>query len=73
MTPASELRARFGGELVLDGVPASYLIDATEARGLRGEADAVVLPRTAAEVAEAHAKAAPVVAALSSPPRPAVG
>ncbi|MCP9487918.1 MAG: FAD-binding protein [Gaiellaceae bacterium MAG52_C11] len=47
-----ELRARFGEELVLDGVPAAYLSDATEARGLRGRADAVVLPGTAAEVAE---------------------
>lgn len=52
MTPASELRSRFGEELVLDGVPPLYLQDATEARGLRGHADAVVLPRTAAEVAE---------------------
>ncbi|MGI9113402.1 MAG: FAD-binding oxidoreductase, partial [Gaiellaceae bacterium] len=49
---AKELRARFGAELVLEGVPASYLSDATEARGLRGRADAVVLPRTAEEVAE---------------------
>ena len=52
MTLASELRARFGEELVLDGVPAEYLSDATEARGLRGHADAVVLPRTAEQVAE---------------------
>ena len=49
---ARALRARFGEELVLDGVPPLYLQDATEARGLRGHADAVVLPRTAAEVAE---------------------
>ncbi len=49
---ARDLRARFGQELVLDGVPAEYLADATEARGLRGRADAVVLPRTSAEVAE---------------------
>jgi glycolate oxidase subunit GlcD len=49
---AKDLRARFGDGLVLDGVPASYLADATEARGLRGHADAVVLPRTAGEVAE---------------------
>jgi glycolate oxidase subunit GlcD len=48
---AKELRAQFGEELVLDGVPAAYLSDATEARGLRGRADAVVLPRTAPEVA----------------------
>ncbi|MBA2461072.1 MAG: FAD-binding protein [Actinobacteria bacterium] len=52
MTLASELRSRFGEELVLDGVPPLYLQDATEARGLRGHADAVVLPRTPAEVAE---------------------
>lgn len=52
MTLAAELRSRFGDELVLDGVPPLYLQDATEARGLRGHADAVVLPRTPAEVAE---------------------
>ena len=51
-SPAKDLRARFGDELVLDGVPAAYLADATEARGLRGQADAVVLPRTADETAE---------------------
>jgi glycolate oxidase subunit GlcD len=51
-SPAKDIRARFGEALVLDGVPAVYLTDATEARGLRGHADAVVLPRTAAEVAE---------------------
>ncbi len=51
-SPAKDLRARFGDAFVLDGVPAAYLSDATEARGLRGHADAVVLPRTAAEVAE---------------------
>ena len=51
-SPAKDLRARFGDALVLDGVPAAYLSDATEARGLRGHADAVVLPSTAAEVAE---------------------
>ena len=55
VAPASlegELRARFGDELVVRGVPALYLADATEARGLRGSADAVVLPRSAEEVAE---------------------
>ena len=37
---------------VLDGAAvAPYLLDATEARGLRGRADAVVLPRTADDVA----------------------
>jgi glycolate oxidase subunit GlcD len=50
-SPAKELRARFGSELVLDSVPAAYLADATEARGLRGRADAIVLPRSADEVA----------------------
>jgi glycolate oxidase subunit GlcD len=49
---AKDLRARFAEGIVLDDVPASYLTDATEARGLRGHADAVVLPRTADEVAE---------------------
>ncbi len=48
---ARELRARFG-DVVLDDVPAVYLHDATEARGLRGHADAVARPRTADEVAE---------------------
>jgi glycolate oxidase subunit GlcD len=51
-SPAKDLRTRFGNDLVLDGVPAAYLSDATEARGLHGRADAVVLPRTTAEVAE---------------------
>ena len=46
------LRDRFGPELVVEGVPALYLSDATESRGLSGNAEAVVLPRTAAEVAE---------------------
>jgi glycolate oxidase subunit GlcD len=55
VAPASleaALRARFGDEVVLNGVPAVYLADATEARGLRGSADAVVLPRSAEEAAE---------------------
>ena len=52
VSPAKDLRARFGDAVVLDGVPAAYLADATEARGLRGHADAVVLPRTAEETAE---------------------
>jgi glycolate dehydrogenase FAD-linked subunit len=46
-----EARARFG-DVVLDRVPAHYLADGTEARGLRGHAGAVALPRTAEEVAE---------------------
>jgi glycolate oxidase subunit GlcD len=45
----AELRARFG-DIVLDGVPAHYLADETETRGLRGRADAVVRPRSAEEV-----------------------
>ena len=49
---AKELRARFGEDVVLDRVPPEYLHDATEARGLRGHADAVVRPRSAEEVAE---------------------
>ena len=49
---AKELRGRFGDDVVLEGVPAFYLHDATEARGLHGHADAVVRPRTAEEVAD---------------------
>ena len=55
IAPASlegALRTRFGDDVVLHGVPPQYLIDATEARGLSGSADAVVLPRNADEVAE---------------------
>lgn len=52
VSPAKDLRARFGEGIVLDGVSGFYLTDATEARGLRGRADAVVLPRTADEVSE---------------------
>ena len=55
VAPASleqALRTRFGDEIVLRGVPPLYLSDATEARGLRGSADAVVLPRRAEEVAD---------------------
>ena len=51
MELARELRARFG-DLVLDGVPAHYLADETEARGIRGRAAAVVRPETAEQVAE---------------------
>jgi glycolate dehydrogenase FAD-linked subunit len=49
-----ELRQVVGGEHVLRPVAAHYLTDAT-ARGLRGTADAVVLPGTAAEAAAAVA------------------
>ena len=55
VAPASlerALRDRFGAEVVSDGVPASYLTDATEARGLSGRADALALPRNGEEVAE---------------------
>ena len=37
---------------MLRGVPRQYITDATEARGLQGQADAVAMPRDAAEVAE---------------------
>ena len=45
-----ELRASVAAEIVAPS--AAYLSDETEARGLRGRADAVALPRTAEEVAE---------------------
>jgi glycolate oxidase subunit GlcD len=45
-----ELRAAVAAEIV--PATAAYLTDQTEARGLRGQADAVALPRTAEEVAE---------------------
>jgi glycolate oxidase subunit GlcD len=45
-----ELRAAVGAEVVRPS--AAYLTDQTEARGLRGRADAVALPRTAEEVVE---------------------
>jgi glycolate oxidase subunit GlcD len=45
-----ELRAAVAAEVVAP--TAAYLADETEARGLRGQADAVALPRTAEEVAE---------------------
>jgi len=45
-----ELRAAVGAEIIQPS--AAYLTDQTEARGLRGRADAVALPRTAEEVAE---------------------
>ncbi len=46
-----DLRAAFGDGVVLPGVAAFYLEDATEARGLHGRADAVALPRTTEEAA----------------------
>jgi glycolate oxidase subunit GlcD len=51
MELSREARARFG-EIVLNGVPAHYLADETESRGVRGRAEAVARPRTAEEVAE---------------------
>jgi glycolate dehydrogenase FAD-linked subunit len=47
---AKDLEAAVGADVVLP--TAAYLADETEARGLRGRADAVALPRTAQEVAE---------------------
>lgn len=45
------LRAGVGDDIVLAGVAGHYLVDATEARGTRGHADAVAVPRTPDEVA----------------------
>ena len=48
---AEELRTRIPARNVLPGDSAHYLADETEGRGLRGHADAVVLPESAGEVA----------------------
>jgi FAD/FMN-containing dehydrogenase len=48
-----ELRSFLPRESVLVGTPAAYLVDETETRGVKGRADAVVVPGTADEVAEA--------------------
>ena len=48
---ARELRGLLGSAAVLDDTPTSYLVDETEGRGVRGRADAVVLPGTAGDVA----------------------
>jgi glycolate oxidase subunit GlcD len=48
---AQELRARIPARNVLPGDSAHYLADETEGRGVRGNADAVVLPESADEVA----------------------
>ena len=45
-----ELRAAVGAEVIQPS--SAYLTDQTEARGMRGRADAVALPRTADEVVE---------------------
>src|SRR5919204_3448796 len=50
-TVENALRERFGDEAVLPGNTPQYLADQTEARGVRGRADAVVVPRDADEVA----------------------
>jgi glycolate oxidase subunit GlcD len=50
-----DLRAVLPRESILDGGTSAYLHDETEGRGLRGRADAVVLPASAAEVATALA------------------
>lgn len=46
MSPAAvrELKRLVGADSVLEDPPAGYLVDATEARSLRGRADAAVLP-----------------------------
>jgi glycolate oxidase subunit GlcD len=46
-----ELRSLLGAEQVLPGATREYLSDATESRNVSGRADAVALPRDAAEVA----------------------
>jgi glycolate oxidase subunit GlcD len=47
-----ELRSVLPAGSILEGAPASYLADETESRGVRGRADAVVVPETAEEVTE---------------------
>ena len=52
MTPlADDLRDALGADVVVRAPAAADLSDATEARGLRGRADAVAEPRSAGEVA----------------------
>jgi glycolate oxidase subunit GlcD len=46
-----ELRGLLGADAVVEGTPATYLVDQTEGRGLRGHADAVVRPASAEDVA----------------------
>jgi glycolate oxidase subunit GlcD len=50
-TIETELAALLGRDVVLAGDTPAYLADTTEYRGLRGRADAVVLPNSAEEVA----------------------
>jgi glycolate oxidase subunit GlcD len=47
-----ELRSLLDADAVLPGSSAEYLSDFTEERGLGGHADAIVLPRSAEEVAQ---------------------
>jgi glycolate oxidase subunit GlcD len=51
----ADLATLLGAESVLPDVPSHYLVDATESRGIRGRADAVVLPETSEDVARAMA------------------
>ncbi len=51
--PERDLRAVLGAEAVLAGDTAGYASDETEGRGVHGKADAVVLPASTAEVADA--------------------
>src|SRR5919199_5105903 len=50
-TVETELRALLGDGATLPGDTPQYLRDETETRGVAGRADAIVLPRTAEEVA----------------------
>jgi glycolate oxidase subunit GlcD len=51
MTIERDLAGVVGPDQVLPGTTTAYLSDATESRDVRGHADAVVLPRSAEEVA----------------------
>ena len=61
-----DLAALIGAGQVLPGTTAEYLVDATETRGVRGRADAVVLPAAAEEVAARRAPGATSTASRSS-------
>src|SRR5919199_2464342 len=50
-TVETELRALLGDGATLPGDTPQYLRDETETRGVAGRSDAIVLPRTAEEVA----------------------
>jgi glycolate oxidase subunit GlcD len=54
-TVERDLRSVLPAESILVGGASAYLVDETEGRGLRGRADAVVLPASTAEVAAALA------------------